>query len=567
MGVTGSRVVRGRDYGNMRGDGMRQWIVSCMIGGDMCIHMRNRNISMARAALMTAMWSNLSLHDENRSPVFRAQCRNKYLAQRNQPTVPSLLPAITDRRIYSDNMISSRMLSREEEASIGEEKEVRREDQEKINRFSRLHSREKGLEQDLQTKQKDKEDLEEISNELELADEDEKVHSHESHRYKIGDSFFALPLPEVQELLTGSVEKIDKEVSAMEERLSELREEMQDLKTALSEVFKTSASSIAKISDSDDERQCEQLDLEKAAKSRTTSHDGSRSSCADEVAERDGRTVVSFTANDPENPHNWSQARRLYVAIVGIILVLNSTIGSSIPAGAANETQAYFHVQGEEKLVLTSAIYLTDHILTALGNVRSQDRAYTDIRHFHGFHSRMRFGADVRRSARFPAAGWRRRINAHLRGRRGLRGRLSRTTRTRDGGDGVHGSDHMGPARRTYSIRVSVRLLMAVDVLVCSHRGWRHLATPDLHAGDVCANHPQAASEEAAQRTPELEFRRTGGARKAGLTRAGGGRADPADQDVVWRGDCADDQYVFDPTFSFPTRATTDNPTQVFTLR
>lgn len=52
-------------------------------------------------------------------------------------------------------------------------------------------------------------------------------------RYKIGDSFFALPLPEVQELLTASVEKIDGEVSAVEEKLGELREEMQDLKTAL----------------------------------------------------------------------------------------------------------------------------------------------------------------------------------------------------------------------------------------------------------------------------------------------------------------------------------------------
>lgn len=75
---------------------------------------------------------------------------------------------------------------------MGEEKEVRKEDQDRINRFSRLHSKEKLLEDDLKTKQvsfddlrsfswklttkqKDKEDLEEISSELELADEDEKV--------------------------------------------------------------------------------------------------------------------------------------------------------------------------------------------------------------------------------------------------------------------------------------------------------------------------------------------------------------------------------------------------------
>lgn len=44
-------------------------------------------------------------------------------------------------------------LSREEEEQMGEEKEVRREDQEKINRFSRLHSRQKTLEDELKAKQ------------------------------------------------------------------------------------------------------------------------------------------------------------------------------------------------------------------------------------------------------------------------------------------------------------------------------------------------------------------------------------------------------------------------------
>ncbi|GIZ46163.1 hypothetical protein CKM354_000930100 [Cercospora kikuchii] len=124
-------------------------------------------------------------------------------------------------------MLSRRMLSREEEAEIGEEKEVRKEDQDKINRFSRLHSREKGLEEELKVKQKDKEDLEEISGELELADEDEKV------PYKIGDSFFNLPVSEVQELLSTAVERIDGEVGAVEEKISEYREEMQTLKTEL----------------------------------------------------------------------------------------------------------------------------------------------------------------------------------------------------------------------------------------------------------------------------------------------------------------------------------------------
>lgn len=53
------------------------------------------------------------------------------------------------------------------------------------------------------------------------------------YRYKIGDSFFSLPVPEVQELLSSSVEKIDTEVTTLEERISELQDEMQDLKTEL----------------------------------------------------------------------------------------------------------------------------------------------------------------------------------------------------------------------------------------------------------------------------------------------------------------------------------------------
>ncbi|KAI9035736.1 tubulin-binding prefolding complex subunit GIM3 [Aspergillus affinis] len=126
-------------------------------------------------------------------------------------------------------MMQTRMLSKEDEVAAGggDDNEVRREDQEKINRFSRLHQRETVLEDLLKAKQKDKEDLEEVSTELELADEDELV------PYKIGDSFFQLPLEEAQSLLSSSTEQIDTEVSGLEDKLSDLREELQELKVAL----------------------------------------------------------------------------------------------------------------------------------------------------------------------------------------------------------------------------------------------------------------------------------------------------------------------------------------------
>ncbi|EYE98996.1 tubulin-binding prefolding complex subunit GIM3 [Aspergillus glaucus CBS 516.65] len=125
-------------------------------------------------------------------------------------------------------MMQHRMLSKEEEvAAGGEENEVRREDQEKINRFSRLHQRETVFEALLKGKQKDKEDLEEVTTELELADEDELV------PYKIGDTFFQLPLSEAQQLLATSTEDVEGEVTKLEDSLGELREELQELKVAL----------------------------------------------------------------------------------------------------------------------------------------------------------------------------------------------------------------------------------------------------------------------------------------------------------------------------------------------
>lgn len=54
-----------------------------------------------------------------------------------------------------------------------------------------------------------------------------------NRRYKIGDSFFTLPLPEVQELVSGSTTRIEEDVSKLEEKISTIREEMSELKVAL----------------------------------------------------------------------------------------------------------------------------------------------------------------------------------------------------------------------------------------------------------------------------------------------------------------------------------------------
>jgi len=52
-------------------------------------------------------------------------------------------------------------------------------------------------------------------------------------RFKVGDSFVWLPLPEVREKLSESTEQMDEEVSRLEETLSGIRDEMKELKVQL----------------------------------------------------------------------------------------------------------------------------------------------------------------------------------------------------------------------------------------------------------------------------------------------------------------------------------------------
>ncbi|EFY90341.1 Gim complex component GIM3-like protein [Metarhizium acridum CQMa 102] len=119
-----------------------------------------------------------------------------------------------------------RMLSKEDEQA-GDEVEVRREDQDKINKFSRLHQRELAMEEELKLKNKEKEEYDDLSTELELADEDEKI------QYKIGDAFFHIPLDQAQEMLEAATTKIDEETSELEDKIGSVREEMQQLKVEL----------------------------------------------------------------------------------------------------------------------------------------------------------------------------------------------------------------------------------------------------------------------------------------------------------------------------------------------
>ncbi|EMC92190.1 hypothetical protein BAUCODRAFT_77741 [Baudoinia panamericana UAMH 10762] len=106
-----------------------------------------------------------------------------------------------------------------------------------------------------------------------------------------------------------------------------------------------------------------QIELEKTTVSQDTSSTPSR--CPS--PQRDGgKTMVSFEDGDVENPYNFSQIKKLYIVITAIMLVMNSTIGSSVPSGSAAATLNHFHINNREDLVLPNSIYLVGYVLGPL---------------------------------------------------------------------------------------------------------------------------------------------------------------------------------------------------------
>lgn len=52
-------------------------------------------------------------------------------------------------------------------------------------------------------------------------------------RYKVGDAFFHVPLPQAQEMLGVAGAKIEEDITELEDTLSTIREEMTQLKVEL----------------------------------------------------------------------------------------------------------------------------------------------------------------------------------------------------------------------------------------------------------------------------------------------------------------------------------------------
>ncbi|KAI9013081.1 hypothetical protein BC832DRAFT_590041 [Gaertneriomyces semiglobifer] len=120
-----------------------------------------------------------------------------------------------------------KMLNPEEER----EAEVTWEDQRNINSFSLLNARMTNLESTYAEKSKEKEYLDDLTGELELADEDEPV------KYKIGDSFVTLTLEECMKRIEDEREALDRDMEGLSEKMSGVQDKMGELKVLLKTKF------------------------------------------------------------------------------------------------------------------------------------------------------------------------------------------------------------------------------------------------------------------------------------------------------------------------------------------
>ncbi|KAJ7902191.1 Prefoldin subunit-domain-containing protein [Mycena olivaceomarginata] len=106
--------------------------------------------------------------------------------------------------------------------------EVTMEDQNRISTFSKLNMRIRNIEAKMQELQVSREGaLDDLSTELELADEDEPV------LYKVGETFLHMPLPRALKRLEKDQADVTAQVSSLQVLPEQYEKEMKELKVIL----------------------------------------------------------------------------------------------------------------------------------------------------------------------------------------------------------------------------------------------------------------------------------------------------------------------------------------------
>ncbi|KAF7376458.1 Prefoldin subunit 4 [Mycena sanguinolenta] len=120
-------------------------------------------------------------------------------------------------------MNSLRMLENDDDDAA----EVTLEDQNRISTFSKLNARVRNIEAKLEELKQEKEALDDLTTELELADEDEPV------LYKVGETFLHMRLPQALKRLEKDQADVSAQLSSLSNTAEQYEKEMKELKVTL----------------------------------------------------------------------------------------------------------------------------------------------------------------------------------------------------------------------------------------------------------------------------------------------------------------------------------------------
>ncbi|CAO2652589.1 Nn.00g008720.m01.CDS01 [Neocucurbitaria sp. VM-36] len=182
----------------------------------------------------------------------------------------------------------------------------------------------------------------------------EETYSREQQRLGAGDEITTTPVALVRSVTSRS------QRSRRSERSWRIRTGEQSSHAARIKGFEKD---VDISSDFEKEDQIEKI----ASPTPSTLDSPSRSELHSDASSRrdDGspeRRIVRFEDGDPENPNNWGRWKKVYALFVAIMSVMNSTMNSSLAAGAVAPMSRHFNEYGEYKLILPTSMYLVGYV-------------------------------------------------------------------------------------------------------------------------------------------------------------------------------------------------------------
>ncbi|KAL4894702.1 major facilitator superfamily domain-containing protein [Aspergillus ambiguus] len=77
----------------------------------------------------------------------------------------------------------------------------------------------------------------------------------------------------------------------------------------------------------------------------------------------ESQVLVEFDDGSSKNPSKWAFRRKLYIAIVSLLLVLSGGITSSLPSNSVESTMRDLNIQGDMNKVLPTAMFLIGYMV------------------------------------------------------------------------------------------------------------------------------------------------------------------------------------------------------------